>query len=137
MVSVACECNTGKRSAIPLQGRGRAGGAGGRGGGPVNGCVAAVVWCGRKAMPGAGIGAMVGLLWWLLLVVPVSFGVAARADAKARRMSESRASDQDRRGSVAAGRCDRWRKLATRAWLICGGASLVTGGVVGVLIFVG
>ncbi len=34
-------------------------------------------------------------------------------------------------------RCDRWRQLATRAWLICGGASLVAVAVVGVLICVG
>ncbi|MFD6061984.1 hypothetical protein [Rhodococcus wratislaviensis] len=88
-----------------------------------------------------GMGALVGLLVVVLLVVPVSFGVAARADAKARRLSEWRDSDADLGRSVAvaevAGRCDQWRRLATRAWLICGGASLVAVAVVGVLICVG
>ncbi|AII03344.1 hypothetical protein [Rhodococcus opacus] len=92
-------------------------------------------------MLGTGMGAMVGLLVVTLLVVPVSFGVAARADVKARRLSEWRASDADLGRSVAvaevAGRCDQWRRLATRAWLICGGASLVAVVVVGVLICVG
>jgi hypothetical protein len=75
---------------------------------------------------GTGMGAMVGLLVVALVVVPVSFGVAARADAKVRRVSESQASDPNPRGSAADvhERCDRWRQLATRAWLICGGASL-------------
>ncbi|TQC44220.1 hypothetical protein EEB14_38700 [Rhodococcus sp. WS4] len=90
-------------------------------------------------MFGTGTGAMVGLLVVALVVIPVSFGVAARADAKVRHLSESRASDPTLRGSAAAanGRCDRWRQLATRAWLICGGASVVAVAVVGVLICVG
>ncbi|KAF0966363.1 hypothetical protein [Rhodococcus sp. T7] len=92
-------------------------------------------------MFGTGLGAMVGLLVVALLVVPVSFGVAARADAKARRLSESPASDVNEGRSVAVaemtGRCDRWRQLATQAWLICGGASLVAVAIVGVLICVG
>ena len=90
---------------------------------------------------GTGTGAMVGLLVIALLVVPVSFAVAARADAKARRLSEAQPSDADTGRSVAvaevAGRCDQWRQLATRAWLICGGASLVAVVVVGVLICIG
>ncbi|MFF2111663.1 hypothetical protein [Rhodococcus koreensis] len=90
-------------------------------------------------MLGTGVGALVGLLVVALVVVPVSFGVAARADVKARRLSGSRGSDANVGRSVAdvAGRCDRWRQLATRAWLICGGASLIAVVVVGVLICVG
>ena len=92
-------------------------------------------------MFGTGLGAMVGLLVVALLVVPVSFGVAVRADAKARRLSESPAPDANEGRSVAVaeitGRCDQWRRLATQAWLICGGASLVAVVVVGVLICVG
>ncbi|MFF2114347.1 hypothetical protein [Rhodococcus koreensis] len=90
-------------------------------------------------MLGTGTSAMVGLLVVALVVVPVLFGVAARADAKARRLSGSRASDAGVGRSVAdvAGPCDRWRQLATRAWLICGGASLVAVVVVGVLICIG
>ncbi|MFC9840358.1 hypothetical protein ACFVKB_42320 [Rhodococcus sp. NPDC127530] len=92
-------------------------------------------------MFGTGMGVMVGLLVVALVVVPVSFGVAARADAKARRLSGSRASDADLGRSVAVaevvGRCDQWRQLATQAWLICGGASLVAVVIVGVLICVG
>ncbi|TQC39997.1 hypothetical protein EEB14_57145 [Rhodococcus sp. WS4] len=80
-------------------------------------------------MLGTGMGAMMGLLVIALRVVPVSFGVAARADAKARRLAALRASDANLGGSVtdakAAGRCDQWRRLATQVWLICGGASLV------------
>lgn len=76
-----------------------------------------------------------------VLVVPVSFGVAVRADAKARRLSESQALETDLGRSVAvaevAGRCDQWRQLATRAWLICGGASLVAVVIVGVLVCIG
>lgn len=87
------------------------------------------------------MGAMVGLLVVALLVVPVSFGVAARADAKARRLSGSQASDANLGRSVAvaeaAGRCDQWRQLATQAWSICGGASLVAVVVVGVLMCIG
>ncbi|WP_280784958.1 hypothetical protein [Rhodococcus opacus] len=76
------------------------------------------------------------------MVVPVSFGVAARADAKVRRLAESRASHPNPVGSVAVAdvdeRCDRWwRQPATWAWLICGAASLVAVAVVGVLICVG
>ncbi|MGW4334759.1 hypothetical protein ACWEK5_18280 [Rhodococcus koreensis] len=75
------------------------------------------------------------------MVVPVSFGVAARADAKVRRLAESRASHPNPVGSVAGVdvkvRCDRWRQLTTRAWLSCGGASLVAVAVVGALICVG
>jgi len=92
-------------------------------------------------MFGTGVGLMVALLVVTLLVVPVSFGVAARADAKVHRLAESRASHSNPGGSVAVAdvdeRCDRWRQLATRAWLICGGASLVAVAVVGVLICVG
>ncbi|PQP23900.1 hypothetical protein [Rhodococcus opacus] len=92
-------------------------------------------------MLGTATGAMVGLLAVAVLVVPVAFGVAARADAKARRLSEAQPSDADLRRSVAvaevAGRCDQWRQLATRAWLICGGASLVAVVVVGVLVCIG
>ncbi|MFC9553551.1 hypothetical protein ACFTWF_22110 [Rhodococcus sp. NPDC056960] len=94
-------------------------------------------------MLGTGMGAMVGLLVVALLVVPVSFGVAARADVKARRLSEPRASDENSRRPVAVveaeadGRCDQWRQLATQAWLICGGASLIAVAVVGVLICFG
>jgi hypothetical protein len=90
-------------------------------------------------MFGTGMGAMVGLLVAALVVVPVALGVAARADAKSRRLSMSRGSDPNLRGSAADvdARCDRWRQLATRAWLVCGGASLVTVAVVGVLICVG
>ena len=92
-------------------------------------------------MFGTGVILMVGLLVVALLVVPVSFGVAARADAKVRRLAESRASHPNPVGSVAVAdvdeRCDRWRQLATRAWLICGGASLVAVAVVGVLICIG
>ncbi|MFF2108749.1 hypothetical protein [Rhodococcus koreensis] len=90
-------------------------------------------------MFGTNIGAMVGLLVAALVVVPVSLGVAARADAKVRRLSQSRAPDPNPRGPVAGvdERCDQCRQLATRAWLICGGASLVAVAVVGVLICVG
>ena len=92
-------------------------------------------------MFGTGVILMVGLLVVTLLVVPVSFGVAARADAKVRHLAESRASHPNPVGSVAVvyadKRCDRWRQLATRAWLICGAASLVAVAVVGVLICVG
>ena len=92
-------------------------------------------------MFGTGVILMVGLLVVALLVVPVSLGVAARADAKVRRLAESRASHPNPVGSVGVAdvdeRCDRWRQLATRAWLICGGASLVAVVVVGVLICVG
>ncbi|MDV7352702.1 hypothetical protein R4282_06685 [Rhodococcus oxybenzonivorans] len=92
-------------------------------------------------MFGTGVILMVALLGVALVVVPVSFGVAARADAKVRALAESRASDPDPVGSVAVAdadeQCDRWRQLATRAWLICGGASLVAVAVVGVLICVG
>ncbi|MFC0447008.1 hypothetical protein [Rhodococcus jostii] len=92
-------------------------------------------------MFGTSVGLMVGLLVVTLLVVPVSFGVAARADAKVRRLAESRASHPNPVGSVAVAnadeQCDRWRQLATRAWLICGGASLVAVAVVGALICVG
>jgi hypothetical protein len=90
-------------------------------------------------MVGTGTSAMVGLLVVALVVVPVSFVVAARADVKARRLSGSRESDAGVGRSVTdvAGRCDRWRQLATWAWLICGGASLVAVVVVGVLICVG
>ncbi|TQC40004.1 hypothetical protein EEB14_57130 [Rhodococcus sp. WS4] len=92
-------------------------------------------------MFGTGVGLMVGLLVVTLLVVSVSFGVAARADAKVRRVAESRASHPNLTGSVAVAevdeRCDRWGQLATRAWLICVGASLVAVAVVGVLICVG
>lgn len=93
----------------------------------------------EATMFGTGMGAMVGLLVAALVVVPVSFGVAARADTKVRRLSMFRPSDPYLRGSVADvdERCDRWRQLATRAWLICGGASLVAVAVVGVLICVG
>ncbi|MCQ4120752.1 hypothetical protein [Rhodococcus tibetensis] len=92
-------------------------------------------------MLGTGIGVMVGLLMVVLLVVPVSFGVAARADATARRLAEAGASDPNTGRMVAVaeagGRCDQWRRLAMRAWLICGGASVVAVVVVGVLICVG
>ncbi|WP_081792524.1 hypothetical protein [Rhodococcus wratislaviensis] len=92
-------------------------------------------------MFGTGVGLMVALLVVTLLVVPVSLGVAARADAKVRRLAESRASHPNLKGSVGIAdvdeRCDRWRQLATRAWAICGGASLVAVAVVGVLICVG
>ncbi|MDF3310037.1 hypothetical protein P3H15_34025 [Rhodococcus sp. T2V] len=92
-------------------------------------------------MFGTGVALMVGLLVVALLVVPVSLGVAARADAKVRNLAESRASHPNPVGAVAVAevdeRCDRWRQLATRAWLICGGASLVAVVVVGVLICVG
>ncbi|MBC2642020.1 MULTISPECIES: hypothetical protein [unclassified Rhodococcus (in: high G+C Gram-positive bacteria)] len=91
-------------------------------------------------MLGTGMGAMVGLLVVALLVVPVSFGVAARADVKARRLSESRVSDTSSRPLAvveADGRCDQWRQLATQAWLICGGASLIAVAVVGMLICFG
>ncbi|RZL75214.1 MAG: hypothetical protein EOP32_31955 [Rhodococcus sp. (in: high G+C Gram-positive bacteria)] len=96
-------------------------------------------------MLGTGMDVMVGLLVVALLVVPVSFGVAARADAKARRLTALRASDENQVRSVAvavakaesAGRCEQWQRLATRAWLICGGAALVAVVVVGVLICVG
>nr|WP_271214038.1 hypothetical protein [Rhodococcus wratislaviensis]GLK41329.1 hypothetical protein GCM10017611_82050 [Rhodococcus wratislaviensis] len=92
-------------------------------------------------MLGTGMGAMVGLLVIAVLVVPVSFGVAVRADAKARRLSESQALETDLGRSVAvadvAGRCDQWRQLATRAWLICGGTSLVAVVVVGLLVCIG
>jgi len=92
-------------------------------------------------MFGTGVGLMVALLVVTLLVVPVSFGVAARADAKVRRLAESRVTHPNPVGSVADAdvdeRCDRWRQLATRAWLLCGGASLVAVAVVGVLICVG
>ena len=90
---------------------------------------------------GPGVALMVGLLVVALLVVPVSFGVAARADAKVRHLAESRASHPNPAGSVAVAdaneQCDRWRQLATWAWLLCGGASLVAVAVVGVLICVG
>ena len=46
----------------------------------------------EATMFGTGMGAMVGLLVAALVVVPVSFGVAARADAKVHRLAESRAS---------------------------------------------
>ncbi|MDI9949224.1 hypothetical protein [Rhodococcus sp. IEGM 1305] len=90
-------------------------------------------------MFGTGVGLVVALLAVTLLVVPVSLGVATRADAKVRRLSTSRASAPNMRGSVADvhERCDQWRQLATRAWLLCGGASLVAVAVVGVLICVG
>jgi len=92
-------------------------------------------------MFGTGVGLMVALLVVTLLVVPVSFGVAARADAKVRQLAESRASHPNPVSSVAVAdadkQCDRWRQLATRAWLLCGGASLVAVAVVGVLICVG
>ena len=92
-------------------------------------------------MFGTGVILMVGLLVVALLVVPVSFGVAARADAKARALAEPRASHPNPVGSVAVAdadkQCDRWRQLATRAWLLCGGAALVAVAVVGVLICVG
>ncbi|RZL75841.1 MAG: hypothetical protein EOP32_30490 [Rhodococcus sp. (in: high G+C Gram-positive bacteria)] len=93
-------------------------------------------------MPGTGMGWMVGLLVIALVVVPVSFGVAARADAKTRRLSEALAPDANGGRSVlavaeAGGKCDQWRRLATQAWLICGAASLVAVAVVGVLICVG
>ena len=92
-------------------------------------------------MFGTGVALMVGLLVVALRVVPVSFGLAARADAKVRRPAESRASYPNPVGAVAVAdvkvRCDRWRQLATRAWLICGGASLVAVAVVGALICVG
>ncbi|GCE41011.1 hypothetical protein I1A62_10290 [Rhodococcus sp. USK10] len=89
-------------------------------------------------MFGTNIGAMVALLVVALVVVPVSFGVAARADAKVRGLSRPRVPDPDPRGSVADvdERREQWRQLATRAWLICGGASLVAVAVVGVLICV-
>ncbi len=85
------------------------------------------------------MGAMVALLVAALLMVPVALGVAARADAKVRRLSKSRASDPNLSGSdvYVDERCERWRQLATRAWLICGGASLVAVAVVGVLVCVG
>jgi hypothetical protein len=92
-------------------------------------------------MVGTGVALMVALLVVTLLVVPVSFGLAARADAKVRRLTESQAPHRNSVGSVAVAdvdeRCDRWRQLATRAWLICGGASLVAVAVVAVLICVG
>jgi hypothetical protein len=92
-------------------------------------------------MFGTGMAMMVGLLVVALLVVPVAFAVAARADAKVRRLSVPRASDDNLGRSVAIAdvdvRCDQWRQLATRAWLICGGASLVSVVIVGVLICVG
>ncbi|QSE85898.1 hypothetical protein [Rhodococcus koreensis] len=89
-------------------------------------------------MFGTGVGLMVGLLVVTLLVVPVSLGVAARADAKVRRLAESPASHPNPVGSVGVADVDeRWRQLATRAWLICGAASLVAVAVVGVLICVG
>jgi hypothetical protein len=93
------------------------------------------------AVFGTGMGAMVALLVAALLMVPVAFGVAARADAKVRRLEMSRASDPNLSGSDVDvdvdERCERWRQLATRAWLICGGASLVAVAVVGVLVCVG
>jgi hypothetical protein len=91
------------------------------------------------AVFGTGMGAMVALLVAALLMVPVAFGVAARADAKVSRLSTSRASDPNLSGSDVDvdERCERWRQLATRAWLICGGASLVAVAVVGVLVCVG
>lgn len=90
-------------------------------------------------MFGTDIGAMVALLMAALVVVPVSFGVAARADAKVRGLPRSRGRDPDARGPVADvdERRNQWRQLATRAWLICGGASVVAVAVVGVLICVG
>jgi hypothetical protein len=90
-------------------------------------------------MFGTSIDAMVALLVTALVVVPVAFGVAARADAKVRGLSQSRVPDPDPRRSVADvdERRDQWRQLATRAWLICCGASLVAVAVVGVLICVG
>ena len=50
-------------------------------------------------MFGTGVGLMVDLLVVTLLVVPVSLGVAARADAKVRRLAESRASHPNPVGS--------------------------------------
>ena len=90
-------------------------------------------------MFGTSIDAMVALLVTALVVVPVAFGVAARADAKVRGLSQPRVPDPDPRRSVADvdERRDQWRQLATRAWLICCGASLVAVAVVGVLICVG
>ncbi|OUS95801.1 hypothetical protein [Rhodococcus sp. NCIMB 12038] len=90
-------------------------------------------------MFGTSIDAMVALLVTALVVVPVAFGVAARADAKVRGLSQPRVHDPDPRRSVADvdERRDQWRQLAMRAWLICCGASLVAVAVVGVLICVG
>ncbi|MFC9357471.1 hypothetical protein ACFTZB_12980 [Rhodococcus sp. NPDC057014] len=94
-------------------------------------------------MFGTGVALMVGLLVVALLVLPVSCGVAARADAKVRQLSKSPASHPDPVSPVAVAvadvdeRCDQWRQLATRAWLICGGAALVAVVVVGALICVG
>ena len=52
------------------------------------------------------MGAMVALLVAALLMVPVAFGVAARADAKVRRLAESRASHPNPVGSVAVADAD-------------------------------
>lgn len=92
-------------------------------------------------MFGTGLGALIGLLVVALVVVPISFAVAVRADATTRRLLGSRAPGEDRGGLLAiaeeGGRCARWRQRATRAWLVCGGASLVAVLVVGVLICIG
>ncbi|MDV6247220.1 hypothetical protein [Rhodococcus opacus] len=92
-------------------------------------------------MFGTSVGALIGLLVVALVVVPVSFGVAVRADAATRSLAPSRVPEEDRAGAVSVaevgGRCDRWRQRATGAWLICGGASLVAVLVVGVLICIG
>jgi hypothetical protein len=62
-------------------------------------------------MLGTGTRAMVGLLVVALVVVPVSFGVAARADVKARRLSGSRGVRCER-GSIGRGRGRSVRSVA-------------------------
>ncbi|MFC9554034.1 hypothetical protein ACFTWF_24690 [Rhodococcus sp. NPDC056960] len=90
-------------------------------------------------MADAIVDSMVAVVVVAQLVIPVAFGVAVRADAKARRFSNARASDTNGGRSVAdaGGRCQRWRHFATWAWLTCGGASLVTVVVVSILICIG
>lgn len=54
-----------------------------------------------RAKFGTGLGALIGLLVVALVVVPLSFAVAVRADATTRRLIGSRAPEENRGGLLA------------------------------------
>ncbi|MFD9666221.1 hypothetical protein ACFWAY_32130 [Rhodococcus sp. NPDC059968] len=86
-------------------------------------------------MPQAALPVIVAMLLVALLVVMTSLGVAVRADALARRSPQARARASGEAGSEAlprdlGGPEWSWRRVATWAWFICAGASVLALGVV-------
>ncbi|WP_143548790.1 hypothetical protein [Rhodococcus sp. ACPA1] len=84
-------------------------------------------------MPGTALPVLVAMLLVALLVVMASFGVAVRADALARRSPQARVRASGEVGSKHPPRDaggPQWCQVATWAWFICAGASVLALGVV-------